>query len=96
MHSRFRRLHLEPLEERCCPDAPTPAANFDKLGAYRPSDGSWSLDANGDGHFGRFNLTTSGYYAFGTTSHNPFLGTPNSGQDIRAFFAAAEPSMDFD
>src|SRR5262249_3493877 len=26
-----------------------PAANFDKLGAYRPSDGSWSLDSNGNG-----------------------------------------------
>ncbi|HUA55166.1 MAG TPA: hypothetical protein VMB81_23495 [Candidatus Sulfotelmatobacter sp.] len=54
------------------------------------------LGYNGDGHFGRINLTTSGYFAFGTTSHNPFLGTPNSGQNIRAFFAAAEPSIDFD
>jgi hypothetical protein len=51
---------------------------------------------NGDGHFGRFNLTTSFYFAFGETDHNPFAGTPNSKQDIRAFFAAAEPSIDFD
>jgi hypothetical protein len=54
------------------------------------------LGYNGDGHFGRFNLTGSFYFAFGETSHNPFAGTPNSGQDIRAFFAAAEPSVDFD
>jgi hypothetical protein len=52
------------------------------------------LGFNGDGHFGRFNLTTSFYYAFGNTDHNPFLGTRNSGQDISAFFAAAEPSVD--
>ncbi len=54
------------------------------------------LGYNGDGHFGRFNLTTSFYFAFGETDHNPFIGTRNSGQDIRAFFAAAEPSIDFD
>jgi len=53
------------------------------------------LGYNGDGHFGRFNLTVSGYFAFGSTSHNVFSGLPNSGQDIRAFFAAAEPSVDF-
>ncbi len=54
------------------------------------------LGFNGDGHFGRFNLTTSFYFAFGETDHNPFAGTANSKQDIRAFFAAAEPSVDFD
>ncbi|MBI3517017.1 MAG: hypothetical protein HY060_23550 [Proteobacteria bacterium] len=54
------------------------------------------LGYNGDGHFGRFNLTTSFYFAFGETEHNPFLGTRSSSQDIRAFFAAAEPSIDFD
>jgi hypothetical protein len=54
------------------------------------------LGYNGDGHFGRFNLTTSFYFAFGNTDHNPFAGTANSKQDIRAFFAAAEPSIDFD
>jgi hypothetical protein len=51
---------------------------------------------NGDGHFGRVNLTTSLYGAFGYQDHNQFSGLPNSGQDIAAFFAAAEPSMDFD
>jgi hypothetical protein len=53
------------------------------------------LGYNGDGHFGRVNLTVSSYFAFGNTDHNPFAGTPNSGQTIRAYFAAAEPSIDF-
>jgi hypothetical protein len=53
------------------------------------------LGYNGDGHFGRFNLTVSSYFAFGNTTHNPYAGTPNSGQTIRAWFAAAEPSVDF-
>jgi hypothetical protein len=53
------------------------------------------LGYNGDGHFGRFNLTVSSYFAFGNTYHNPFAGTPDSGQTIKAWFAAAEPSVDF-
>jgi hypothetical protein len=53
------------------------------------------LGYNGDGHFGRFNLTVSSYFAFGNTTHNPYAGTPDSGQTIRAWFAAAEPSVDF-
>ena len=51
---------------------------------------------NGDGHFGRFNLTTSAYWALGHQDHNQFSGQPNSAQTINAFFFAAEPSMDFD
>jgi hypothetical protein len=51
---------------------------------------------NGDGHFGRFNLTASFYFAFGETERNPFASARNSGQDIRAFFGAVEPSVDFD
>jgi hypothetical protein len=52
---------------------------------------------NGDGHFGRFNLTTSGYWAFGHLTHNQFSPVPNNnGAHINAFFAAAEPSIDFD
>ncbi|MBV9553857.1 MAG: hypothetical protein JO032_13830, partial [Alphaproteobacteria bacterium] len=50
-----------------------------------------------DGHFGRFNLTTSAYWALGHLSHNQFSPDPkNSGASINAFFAAAEPSVDFD
>ncbi|HTQ35351.1 MAG TPA: hypothetical protein VMI30_14385 [Stellaceae bacterium] len=54
------------------------------------------LGYNGDGHFGRINLTVSSYWEFGHQSHNQF-GTPgNSGGTISGFFAAAEPSIDFD
>ena len=52
------------------------------------------LGLNGDGHFGRLNLTGSAYYAFGTDDHNQFSGIDKS--DIRAYFAAIEPSIDFD
>jgi len=52
---------------------------------------------NGDGHFGRFNLTASTYWAIGHQTANEFSPLPtNSGQYIDAFFAAAEPSIDFD
>jgi hypothetical protein len=52
---------------------------------------------NGDGHFGRLNLTTSGYWAVGHLSHNQFSPVPNNdGAHVNAFFAAAEPSIDFD
>jgi len=48
---------------------------------------------NGDGHFGRLNLTTSFYYAFGNDRNSVFT---NKDADVSAFFAAAEPSIDFD
>ncbi|MFC4308059.1 hypothetical protein ACFPN2_03100 [Steroidobacter flavus] len=48
---------------------------------------------NGDGHFGRVNLTTSVYYAFGDETPSVFV---NQKVDISALFAAAELSMDFD
>jgi len=51
------------------------------------------LGLNGDGHFGRLNLTGSLYYAFGTDDHNQFSGQKDA--DIRAWFAAFEPSIDF-
>jgi hypothetical protein len=51
------------------------------------------LGFNGDGHFGRLNLTHSFYYALGHDSLNEISGTK---ANIRAFFAALEPSMDFD
>jgi hypothetical protein len=55
------------------------------------------LGLNGDGHFGRINLTTSGYWAIGSLSHNQFSPDPsNKGGTVNAFFAAAEPSIDFD
>ncbi|HJU18014.1 MAG TPA: hypothetical protein VJ770_16295 [Stellaceae bacterium] len=53
------------------------------------------LGLNGDGHFGRLNLTGSAYWAFGHQTHNQFGPPQNHGTSINAFFAAAEPSMDF-
>lgn len=51
------------------------------------------LGYNGDGHFGRLNLTTSLYVALGEEKDAVFSGRKS---DIEAFFFAAEPSMDFD
>jgi hypothetical protein len=51
------------------------------------------LGYNGDGHFGRLNLTSSLYWAVGEETSGPFRDAPG---DIRAGFAAAEASMDFD
>jgi hypothetical protein len=48
---------------------------------------------NGDGHFGRVNLTVSAYGAFGQDRNSFFTSRPAK---IRAFFVAAEPSIDFD
>jgi hypothetical protein len=48
---------------------------------------------NGDGHFGRVNLTTSVYYAFGEEKPGVFV---NREIDISALFAAAELSIDYD
>ena len=55
------------------------------------------LGFNGDGHFGRANLTVSAYYAFGEDSDNQ-LGSSvtKEAADIRAYFFAIEPSVDFD
>jgi hypothetical protein len=50
------------------------------------------LGYNGDGRFGRLNLTVSGYYALGEDRADQVTGKNAS---ISAFFLAAEPSMDF-
>lgn len=49
------------------------------------------LGANGDGHFGRVNVTASTYAAFGRDTNGAFAQRP---QDIRAAFAAVEASYD--
>jgi hypothetical protein len=51
------------------------------------------LGYNGDGHFGRVNLTASAYLALGDQSAGVFVPEET---DIRAGFVAAEASMDFD
>ena len=48
---------------------------------------------NGDGHFGRWNATASGYYAYGTDRRGMISGLR---EDIRAYFGALEVSRDFD
>ncbi len=48
---------------------------------------------NGDGHFGRTNLTISSYYLFGRESLGTFT---DQDTDIQAFFVAGEASWDFD
>ena len=50
------------------------------------------LGYNGDGRFGRLNLTVSGYYALGQDRADQITGKDAT---ISAFFLAAEPSMDF-
>ena len=51
------------------------------------------LGYSGDGHLGRFNLSTSAYYAFGNENPGVFVREKT---DIRAGFFAAELSRDFD
>ena len=51
------------------------------------------LGYNADGHIGRLNLTASVYNATGQDRNNIFTGKP---ADIQAWFAAFEPSYDFD
>jgi hypothetical protein len=48
---------------------------------------------NGDGHFGRNNVSVSTYYAFGDEDRAVFTGKES---DIDAFFAAGEFSRDYD
>lgn len=51
------------------------------------------LGANGDGHFGVWNLTTSLYVALGSADYDPIS---QRSQRIEAGFVAAELSRDFD
>jgi len=55
------------------------------------------LGLNGDGHFGRLNLTHAFYAAFGNISANPFTSAVDpEPAKIRSWFLALEPSFDFD
>jgi len=51
------------------------------------------LGLNGDGHFGRWNLTATAYWALGHDDHNPYS---QQGANINAFYGVAEVSRDFD
>lgn len=64
------------------------------LGQERPrAYDVFYLGYNGDGHFGRINLTASVYAALGEEKESVFTQRKS---DIAALFAAAEVSMDFD
>ncbi|MGH8443247.1 MAG: hypothetical protein ACRETF_10160 [Nevskiaceae bacterium] len=64
------------------------------FGSERPREYEVTyLGYNGDGHFGRLNLTSSLYWALGTETSSPFR---DSKGDISAGFTAFEASMDFD
>ncbi len=65
------------------------AIGLERLRAYDVA----YLGYNGDGHFGRLNLTVSAYGEFGHQDHGLFV---NESEQIRGAFAAAEASMDFD
>ncbi len=63
------------------------------LGDVRPHNyRATYLGINGDGHFGRWNLTSSIYGVFGRDERNPLA---QRSQSIRAGFAAVELSRDF-
>jgi hypothetical protein len=63
------------------------------LGDSRPHDYHVAyFGYSGDGHFDRWNLTTTIYAAFGRDERNPLAGRSLA---IRAGFAAAELSRDF-
>jgi hypothetical protein len=63
------------------------------LGIERPHNYDVTyLGLNGDGHFGRVNLTASAYYAVGDYEPGTFV---DQDTDISAGFLAAEASMDF-
>jgi len=51
------------------------------------------LGLNGDGHFGRWNVSGSLYYALGTVNHDPLA---QQKVDVNALYAVAEVSRDFD
>lgn len=64
------------------------------IGDVRPHDYQVTyLGYNGDGHFGRYNLTTSAWLALGSDERNAIA---QQKQDIQAFFFANELSRDFD
>ncbi len=63
------------------------------MGDARPHDYRVTyVGLSGDGHFGRWNLTSSFYHVIGDDSYHPLA---QQATDIRASFAAAELSRDF-
>ncbi len=64
------------------------------FGTGRPHDYDVTyFGYNGDGHFGRWNVTVSAYYAAGSVDQGQISGVK---EDIGAYFGAMEVSRDFD
>jgi hypothetical protein len=88
MHNVNREGNREPfINENGFPERPS------IFGDERPHNYHVTyLGINGDGHFGRWNLTSSVYLASGQEDRNPLSQRKSR---IRAGFAAAELSRDF-
>jgi len=92
--SQFSLIHNRNREDNLFYDTNGFIARPASIGTERPRHYDVTyLGYNGDGHFGRLNLTTSAYYAFGDENHGTFNDIES---DIRAYFLAAEASIDFD
>ncbi len=92
--SQFSLIHNRNREDEIFYDNNGFIARPFSLGTERPRHYDVTyLGYNGDGHFGRLNLTASAYYAIGEENHGTFTDTES---DIQAYFLAAEASMDFD
>jgi hypothetical protein len=92
--SQFTLIHNRNRESDFFYDANGFLARPASIGTERPRDYDVTyLGYNGDGHFGRLNLTTSVYYAIGDESHGLYTEDKS---DISAYFLAAEASVDFD
>ena len=64
------------------------------IGDMQPHDYQVTyVGLNGDGHFGRWNVSASLYGAFGTVSHDPLA---QQKVNVEAAYAVAEISRDFD
>lgn len=92
--SQFTIIHNRNREDNIYFDNNGFIARPASIGTERPRhyDATY-LGYNGDGHFGRLNLTTSAYYVFGDENHGTYTDVES---DISAYFLAAEASMDFD
>jgi len=92
--SQFTLIHNRNREDNFFYDTNGFLARPASIGTERPRHYDVTyLGYNGDGHFGRLNLTTSAYYAFGDETHGTYTEEKS---DINAYFFAAEASMDFD
>jgi len=88
VHNRNRETDENYFDNNGFLQRPAPLGN----GKRREYDVTY-LGYNGDGHFGRLNLTASWYYATGQENRNIFHDDDTT---IDAFFVAGEASMDFD